>query len=284
MNADCSFIKGNSHIICQDYALAKANTDYGYAIVSDGCSVIKKDEGAIPHPFSDISARMVALCAKTTIDDFIEFKYYTGVVTSNFDELMRVKLLQLSHNLKLGVNIGDATLNLAYVYKDMLALIMMGDGVVVIEHDNEYEVIVRTFEPNTPSYFSYQLSPTLETRYSEASVERKDTRFYIEKGTWNITPSITSKTIADTKTSLTVFGTTTVQSVTVFSDGIEDLRKGAQLPLAEALTRFFPYISTSSDSFVKRRMRSFERSLKKDDVIINDDLSVASLSLTHENS
>ena len=61
MNADHYYTIGNSHSVCQDYAISGLVENGAYAILSDGCS---------SSPDVDVGARMLSLSAKENSFDW----------------------------------------------------------------------------------------------------------------------------------------------------------------------------------------------------------------------
>lgn len=53
MKSDAFFVKGQSHNICQDYAVARDNM----IAISDGCSLINNNGKCSKHPNSDKDGR-----------------------------------------------------------------------------------------------------------------------------------------------------------------------------------------------------------------------------------
>src|SRR3954469_11076065 len=100
MNADHAFFIGNTHTVCQDYAMSGVTEDGAYAIVCDGCS---------SSPEVDFGARALALSAKRTLmkggSEFIPDLF--GKVT--IDNLRNIESLFTVHPQAL-----DATLLIAW--------------------------------------------------------------------------------------------------------------------------------------------------------------------------
>ena len=87
MKADAYFEIGATHLVCQDYALAFANNEYAYAIVSDGCT---------SSPNTDIGARLISVIAKDAINYLYQRGHYDIATSSE-----HVITLKESHNQKM---------------------------------------------------------------------------------------------------------------------------------------------------------------------------------------
>ena len=130
MNADCAFVTGKSHRVCQDYARSKGN----YVIISDGCSSI---------PDSDFGSRLLVKIAEESPDPF-DIKQViidaNSVVTS----------------LALPKYCTDATLLFAKVEDSNVIAKAWGDGVIAAKKTNgDIEAWNITYPSGYPMYPSY---------------------------------------------------------------------------------------------------------------------------------
>lgn len=277
MNLDCSFVKGNSHLICQDYALTFQHKDVSCALVSDGCSVVNKGNTAEPHPHSDLSSRLVAFAAKKVLTELIDYDEKTAILRSDFQTLFRSTLSSMGNILGIGRTVGDATLNLAYHAPGIVVSLMIGDGVTIIENEDQFHVRIRKFEPNMPYYISYMLDPLADKRYEAMDIRMYEEYLSINKKDWTYETTKCDKQVKLDEF-VQIYEAQDVKSITVLSDGIEDIRQGRQLLVPEALQLLIPF-KTKSGPFVQRRLRAFMRKIEKMQMIANDDVSIASIVL-----
>jgi len=279
MNVDSAFMQRhkceNSHAICQDYALSGTIHNLYYAIVADGRSVIREGTSTVAHPYSDFSSRVVGFCAKECLRELQEHGCVSRLLQSDFITLLRSKVKNIGDQVGL-TNIGDSTLNVICYYNDIIMNLMIGDGVIVIEHDDEYIIRVRKFEPNMPFCISHLLNTFARTKYEEYNVVLTEQEFIIDKATFGIRYNSPIKIPYDKIADL--YSAYNTKSISVLSDGIEYLRKEKQLSLVEAILQLFPFKSTEGQ-FVKRRMHEFERHLNKENIIANDDIAMATIVL-----
>ena len=275
MNKDSAFIRGQSHIVCQDYAMSGMIQNLSWAIVADGCSMIRTSNESVNHPYSDFSARIVAFSAKEAIYELQQHGDATGLLRSDFITLLRSKVRTIGDLVGITEIAGDATLNIACHHDSIIMHMMIGDGVVVVDTERELIIRERKFVPNFPYYVSYILLPNRAKHYNSLGVKASEHTYIIDKKTGGIRESEEEKS-PDLTESVEIYNTKETKSITVFSDGIGDLRKGQQLSVIQAVQKMLPFKSYGG-TFVKRRMRGFERTLAKECIVANDDIAMATI-------
>ena len=138
MNADTFFTQGNSHRICQDYAIHGPD----YVIVSDGCS------GA---PDSDFGARLLTKAAVLHLSETI-IPSYDRILASS---------LAYCRAIDLDTNALFATLLIAKATKTDVEINIAGDGLVAIKKKSGLiDVIKINYPMSAPLYLRYFLNAT----------------------------------------------------------------------------------------------------------------------------
>jgi len=145
INADCAFMIGATHSICQDYAIAINDPTSVHVVVSDGCS---------SSPDTDIGARLVARSASQLMSRSV---YDNPYVLHH--EAVRLAL-GWAKEIGLSDESVDATLLTATVQEKELIVGVSGDGVVVLEsHQGDIDLFSISFPGAFPLYPSYAHQP-----------------------------------------------------------------------------------------------------------------------------
>ena len=142
MPGDSVFVKGSTHLVCEDYA----QHGDGFALVSDGCS---------SAPRSDVAARLVYLGARRA---FAEARLRPEIDAAALKELDLRHLALAAHDEPL-----FATLLTARVLGSRAVVTVVGDGEVLTARQGTVER--RKFHYplcNAPYYPAYALQPPLE--------------------------------------------------------------------------------------------------------------------------
>lgn len=151
INTDSIFLIGNSHKVCEDYALTGCTTSgLHYAIISDGCSSSSN---------TDIGSRILA----RTTEHYLRLMLKTpdAININNMYEMIgRLTIISaygiVKHQLHLEPEALDATLIIAFQLEKNIITFTYGDGVILFKTiDNKigYEVI--EYSENAPYYLSY---------------------------------------------------------------------------------------------------------------------------------
>lgn len=258
MKSDAFFVKGQSHDICQDYAIARDNV----IAVSDGCSLINNNGKCYKHPNSDVAARIVALAA-------IQPECNASIPVYN-----EIRLL-------LDIEM-DATLLKIRVENQEISLTTIGDGVIYMHHKNgEHRIIVISYEPNTPTYMSYLLEEKKTAMFLKNAPVFTNMIYVYDKN-WNLIDiSKVQETITTLDNTTISFDNTKMEADTIslFSDGVTDIHTlEGKFPTKDAVRALISFKRTNGE-FVKARIKNQLKEWEKQGIYPNDDLSMATLIL-----
>lgn len=255
MKTDAFFVKGQSHDICQDYALA---TEKGIAI-SDGCSLINKNGICSKHKFSDVAARLICLAV---LKDEYFFKgnlFEPGTIIDG---------------ISLDATISYATENM---FGEMTYL-RVGDGVFYFETASERLIYTVKFDPNTPEYVSYFIDEKRQEMYWANPPVIIQTKYTFGLD-WVQTHLPEHKSLTRDTMDLEVPNDHDLKSVSLFSDGILDIHgPNGRLDVVDAVKALVSFKRTNGE-FVLARMKSQLRDWAREGIYPNDDLSMATLIL-----
>ena len=137
---------GNSHEVCQDYALAgTTHNGIPYAIVCDGCS---SSTGVV-----DFGARIVAHALVHIIEDVGHNKYAYDNVCKFVVHDMKKYMHNARHDFDLTPEDFLVTIEAVFVWDNMVFRIKYGDGVHM--EDMQYKNL--EFTSNAPFYLAYDV-------------------------------------------------------------------------------------------------------------------------------
>jgi len=265
MNADHHFEIGNSHEICEDYAISAAGDTEALAIVCDGCS---------KSPDVDFGARALALSAKRTL--------LIGGSTMNYDLFGKVtidNLKYLGDTLPLHPHVFDATLLIVWVKDNTFDAKFYGDGVFFHKSKTTLRIIKIDFESPAPAYLSYHLDKLRKAEYeaqTQGSKHMFETSLYIQG---ELRDSIDVESYADS------FGESEVKGLVepgdiigVMSDGVNTFKKGdsTEINWIEIVKQFTDF-KTTEGVFVQRKIAAVKRKMKKELTTHYDDISMAAI-------
>lgn len=259
MKSDAFFVKGQSHDICQDYAIARGNV----IAISDGCSIIN-DGKCHKHPNSDIASRVV--CTLMT-----EYN------RKRVEKLARF----LSNILRISLDATSISVQEYPSNSRMLLIEIIGDGVVFIDFKNgKKEIHVTSYEPNTPVYVSYLLSQNRRDSFNKNLPLTIDDIYYINAD-WTIEKidhADSNQFPSLKKLEKTFFGIMEeITSISIFSDGVTDIHTpNGKMPVTEAVKALTSFKRTNGE-FVLARMKVQLREWASQGIYPNDDLSMATL-------
>jgi hypothetical protein len=277
LQIDSFFIKGQTHDICQDYALCGSIPEhkFSYMMISDGCSMISTESGPISHPISDFASRLVCLAAKSILKENVE-KEGRLEISEVFFALLASNIKNTQAFLGCGSECADATLSMVTLKDGLAAIITIGDGVLVIEKSETIEIISRKYTPNFPAYVSYLTNLNKYKEYVAKNIKLEETKTVIDYN-GNII-SVDTKEIDSFITSIDsiqIINTINIKSISIFSDGIGAMvMEGRdEVPLEQAVLRMIN-IPNPCGQFVRRRLKATSRT-QKIDIGPSDDLSMA---------
>jgi hypothetical protein len=270
MIADSVFLKGSSHLNCEDYAISGTIGDNGaYAIVADGCSSGYR---------SDIAARMLALIAES-------------IIRSELSELMRMLPDEVNHwfldYLKMEYNYSVrymippenmmSTLLIVISLNGKARTLMFGDG-AALYHDamgwHVYNVSFNRSAPRYPAYlFDHRLEEAYDIEFKDQTVSHMISMMGHDAtvGTYSVL-SPSGRFGAGNEFSL---GPSDVDTVIITSDGLGTFEDG-QGRAVDATSELVKFKSFTGE-FIKRRALRFIEAFLKNGVNHYDDLGIAGI-------
>lgn len=271
-SADSHFLIGKQHESdnkpCQDYALAQINTDCAIAIVSDGCSSGGR---------TDLGARIVACAAITHAHKNI----YADL--GSFESAVYKTMWGVAELIELNIEDLLATLVIAVVSKEHTFVHFFGDGACHVKFRNGRAMLDRTsWAHNTPYYIANRGHVARERflKFHGGEMAQSVNRFVEQKINEHDTLSAAhSDTCGNGMRGITLaYPTDEIESITVFSDGIEQVGDIPPLEVVEMLTGF----KNTTGDFAKRRLRQQVATWKKDGKHPMDDISMATIHINHD--
>lgn len=295
MIADSYFEIGNTHEVCQDYALSgKLNDNLSYAIITDGCSQSHKECGEV-----DLGARIVAYAARDALFQFYS-KDVEGLVNNRnngshfsmmrgtiFSHVLR-KIKEVRDSLQLHEIYSDSTLLVCISDGKLAYVFAFGDGGIIVKTKND-EVIYDeiSYLSSAPYYLSYELYKERVTQYLKefGSSPVIHTNYVIpfDKGVEDV--KVTHRQAKEINYQIYDFSSfiySDFSSISVTSDGIKSFQAlesdKKEIGAIEMVSRFCDF-KGKSNTFLKRRMLMIkkENAIKK--ITHYDDISVASIVL-----
>jgi hypothetical protein len=293
MKADSYFEIGATHLVCQDYALAYADDEFAYAIISDGCT---------SSPNTDIGARLISIIARDALVYLNQRRPIEMTDITILRELVVKKCLEVKGSLSLPVDAFDATLLIAFSYKDYPPyLLAWGDGNFIIKYkDGVVRTISISYDKSMPYYLSYQMSHAKDLAYRDQQQEGEihivqnlydfptnDTR--IGSPGWESTSSdyppylcvihrLEEWTDKDKGISQIVVSSDGLQSFQFDPKSDEYLKNDKVFPLSDIYPGIINYKNLIGE-FAVRRMKSLEKENRTKHIIHYDDVSCAAIVL-----
>lgn len=273
MNANHHFEIGNTHSVCQDYAMSGVVKNGGYAIVCDGCS---------GSPDVDFGARALALSAKRTL-------LLINGGEMNYDLFGKVTIRNLEHigdNIPLDPRALDSTLLATWVKGNELKAYLYGDGVFVHKSATTLRMVHVSFEPDSadnktkPAYLSYYLDKVRLKEYEDIQVSKRvfDVSIYIG----GQTPSLDA---IEAEEFVKPFDPVVIKTlaepgdiVAVMSDGVNSFRQGdgSEMGWNDVVNEFVGF-KTTTGVFVQRRLGFLMRQWAKEQISHYDDIGMAAI-------
>jgi hypothetical protein len=175
----------------------------------------------------------------------------------------------------------DATINFIFAHRGFSTgyVFMQGDGVIVFKHRDKPTVFVEVdWDQSMPPYLSYLLDESRQKEFVEQAKDN-DLRGRVKISSEdNVTINHVQSAEAVTEAGMLFpFDLKEVETVAVFSDGVQQFRNRNGLTLADSLTNF-DYVG---EWMVKRKCIGALRLLKKEMVEPVDDFSMAVLRIEH---
>jgi hypothetical protein len=269
MNADSVFRIGATHVVCQDYVIARSGASGAgpYVILSDGCS---------SSPDTDVGSRLLVkaldqMLAMSEVRDACELHKEAARTALRWAEL-----------IGLPAEAVDATLMSAHVCGDELMVACSGDGAIVLESKagvlDLYAISSPSAYPFYPAYV-YQPERLAEMLANQRSI-KEVTKFRRElpDAPFNVLEVTTSECLTEVF-SVNVFD---YKYVAVASDGLNSFfqtqptatgNRVQAVCLVDVLDQFWSF-KNSHGAFVERRMKKFMKDAEARSWDHADDLSI----------
>lgn len=164
MITDAWFAIGDTHVVCQDFAVAGHTADgNGFAVVCDGCS---------SSPDTDVGARLLAAAACIPLRQGQLPGPEMGETVETVETVEMAKIVeQAAHAaamLQLPPHCLDATLLVALTDQHCCRVRVFGDGVVAaVRHGGQLQVHRFEQPDGAPPYPSYELDPERRRQWHE---------------------------------------------------------------------------------------------------------------------
>lgn len=268
MNADHAFYIGNTHAVCEDYALSGTVENGAYAIVCDGCS--ESDD-------VDFGARALAFSAKRTL-----MIGGVNMTPDIFGKITIDNLKDIGKTFPLHSKSLDATLLVAFVKDDHFKVHMFGDGLFFHKSKEFLRLIHVSYEDNRPAYLSYYLDELRKQNYNEIVLGSKhiwDITLFREDSN-EMRDAIEIEEYVKPFTPTSYEGSVNTGDVIgVCSDGINSFKKSGQFDEIgwSIMAQEFLDIKSTQGIFVQRRLGYLKRQWAKNLISHYDDVSMASI-------
>lgn len=265
MNADHAFFIGNTHTVCQDYAMSGVVEGGAYAIVCDGCS---------SSPDVDFGARALAFSAKRTL-----MKGGTEFLPELFGKVTIDNLRHIDQTFNVHPQALDSTLLVAWIKDKQFRVHMFGDGVFFHKTATTLRIVHVDYESGAPAYLSYYLDEDRLKKYDEQMVGSKhitDISLYLASDGRD---AIETEEYIDPFDSVTFTGIVDNDDVIgICSDGINSFKKndGTVIPWQTQIREFIDF-KTTTGVFVQRRLGFLKRVWQKNQTTHFDDISMATV-------
>ncbi|MCP4131364.1 MAG: protein phosphatase 2C domain-containing protein [bacterium] len=283
MNTDIYFEKGTSHTICEDYAISGTVDEWYFVIGSDGCS---SSAGV------DLGNRLLCHSARTAITDLVSlYGINDSIELENIETILRTLILErcnkLKKELKVPVDIFDATLTILLSNGTRNIILMYGDGAVIIKYNNRMAVINIEYESGAPYYLSYLMDEKKGERYAQKFGDAPVfiNEYYKDAAGWNPEPF---KYMNDEKyfiKEITAGEADPILMLTACSDGINTYFDANNDPvqIPGMADRFLDYKNVKGD-FVKRRMNKITKENNRNGIIHHDDIFCGTIFMQKQES
>ena len=266
MNADHFYAIGDTHAVCEDYALSGVRGDVGYAIVCDGCS---SSEGV------DFGARALAYAAKDVVLAHSDLFFTTPPQLLGRIIIGKAALIQ---NFGIPANALDATLLIAVMRGGAGRICAWGDGMWFVGNGILNINARIEYNTNAPYYLNYLLSASRDKDYQQ------NPKTFGPRHVIQCTPEggginrREDKETAPTEPEVFDFSVHNGTVAAVMSDGITQFRK-PDSTLIDPLTLLpqFTGFKTLTGVFVTRRLKAMLTQHAKEQWSHDDDISIAAV-------
>ena len=268
MNVDSIFLKGSTHLVCEDYSLAGglAGGEGKYAIVADGCSSGYR---------SDVAARILAHLAEYLVRTESRKIMRTSPieVTERFIHLLSFSYFSLQHIIP--PNNLLSTLVVAIVREGEARVMTFGDGFLFYHSESGWYRQSVSFSQEAPRYPAYMLDKRLKDQYEK---EFKDQVVIDSFGPPDL--HRVTRSILDPSTwygSVIDLSMEAVDTIVISSDGAGSFTEPDENDEAHpghAIDELLAF-KTYHGEFLKRRVLRATETLAKRGIVHTDDLGLA---------
>jgi len=263
MEVDSVFLKGSSHLVCEDYTRVLRKIFGGVvAVVSDGCS-------ASPH--TDFGARLIACSAA----NLVGAKTEKPMADEEFWRSVAKQAAELASDSCMSVECIDATALVLLWHEDKVSVGAMGDGWVCALHRNgALDMWHISEEHSLPGYPSYLLNTGNRKALREVSKHKTISHYTLIEGEL----FMTEEQVDPLKPFTVEFHKAGTASVAVLSDGANSFTYpgGNIMPPMVAVVELMDFKQYKGE-FVKRRVLSVTKKWRKMGIGHYDDLSMAAI-------
>jgi len=271
MNSDAAFIKGDSHLICEDYATNYTSQNNLQVVLCDGCS---------SSQMTDVGARILALTSASylPVDHPDNPEALLDRITGHLRYLLADHAFQ-----SLPATVFDATLLMAKVVGNAVEIITVGDGVIAIKgKSGNLSILNLEYDKGYPRYLSYRL----DAKRKELFLEKQSFLKINKYGTYlfkdedledNCVFSCVHSTDLEDFTMSYVIED--IEWIALMSDGVHSFSCKKELISMFKVVRELLKFKTFTGQFVQRRLNRFKKDCRKWGWEHYDDVSLAVLYL-----
>jgi len=279
MNSDSIFLKGNTHLVCQDFAINSSigeyEDEYSEIIVADGCSTFKEGSDIYPNNYACIASRLACLAASSALansDDPLRC-----LTSRMFLDAIQISIENICKHILIRPSKLATTLLTAITIDELVISLFIGDGVMVYEYndcnnDSCYIIYTREYIPNIPMNITY-LHDTAHKRYDSNSVIMIQKKYYIIDNTIKTIEKFNYNNNIHSTENLLIVDKRELKSISLFTDGIMSFSNN---DFINNILKFVKFKSRKG-SFVKRRVLMQIEEFKKEGIFHSDDFSMATI-------
>ena len=268
---DSLFIKGDSHLVCQDWSLTFNSGAFSCLIVADGCSSSKQ---------TDVGARFLALTAKLVLSYSYGSSYIGLYKTEDFKEKLVDNIIYnlkiFKQNFQLDDSVFDATLLISIWDNNLKEGITFcfGDGLFIYKVNNNLCYTIIEYDSNAPYYLSYKLNKDRNKEYLE---QYKNSKMIIKNHCNEEISQYYSKFNVPFSLEVLSNNYSSISMVGIASDGLMSFEKDkTPVALNSIINPFFEFKNTNGE-YLKRRIDKYLKQLNKEGYSHYDDISIATL-------
>jgi len=265
-NLDWYFTIGKPHIVCEDYALT-GTAPLPHIIVCDGCSTSEH---------TDIGVRIVAMSARKSLREHFEALQSNLPSYADLGHAVVNRARQVADLLGLESSCLDATLMLAFPYREQIQVYIYGDGyITTVDRKGIFAYLKFAYEQNMPYYLTYWIDKSRRDVYLKTNQEGNAVLTLAEyrDGHEDV------RTLNYDAPLVFTFARHDYQLIALTSDGVSSflaVEENRKIPVLDILQQLVAYKTTKGD-FVKRRTRRMLKEYEKQGIYPSDDVSVATL-------